>query len=261
MNSGSTKNLLEKKGHTQSFSKTSRGYFEAPNLIFDLPISSNEKIILLNLIRRADKIGRSFPSQCRICKDCGIKSRKTVRTALKQLEKTGLIKKHPPTKHTSSNTYELTQEIFLIIQDAKEEYKKKKKKEGKQTIGNIYPPPGEEIPTKENTNKENTSFNEEELRINIANGSLVDPKRNYDLGKDKERCGQFFNQVSANGEIHNIGPTRLLKKLTLNENQNKDLKPLFDSQLTPEEQKKADLLLLKIEMNNRKEFGESFYEK
>jgi len=70
------------------------GYFRAPDAIFDLNLSANAMLVLLNLYRRADKEGRSFPSKNRIARDCGFSKRTTDR-AVKELINRGIVKIDP----------------------------------------------------------------------------------------------------------------------------------------------------------------------
>ena len=70
------------------------GYFKAPDGIFDLNLSANAMLVLLNLCRRADKEGRSFPSKNRIARDCGF-SKRTTDGAVKELINRGIVKINP----------------------------------------------------------------------------------------------------------------------------------------------------------------------
>jgi len=100
--------------------KISTGYFQVPDLVFDLPLTANEKLLLIYFMRRADKSGKSFPSVKRICRDCGIKSANTVRKATKGLEKAGLVRK---IEHTvRPHYYIVAREFYEVIQAAKEKY-------------------------------------------------------------------------------------------------------------------------------------------
>jgi len=88
------------------------GYFRAPDDIFDLPISANAKLILLNLCRRADKKGCSFPSRRKIASDCSMTVR-TVDSGIKELEDKKTIMKSKKTG--KSNTYHLCNEYINLI--------------------------------------------------------------------------------------------------------------------------------------------------
>jgi len=88
------------------------GYFRAPDDIFDLPISANAKLILLNLCRRADKKGCSFPSRRKIASDCSMTVR-TVDSGIKELEDKKTIMKSKKTG--KSNTFHLCNEYINLI--------------------------------------------------------------------------------------------------------------------------------------------------
>lgn len=66
--------------------------FEYMNYIYSVQLSNKEKLVIINLLSRADKNMNCFPSVKRIAEDCGISTR-TVQRALKELEEGGFIKK------------------------------------------------------------------------------------------------------------------------------------------------------------------------
>jgi hypothetical protein len=88
------------------------GYFKAPDEIFNLDLSSKAKLILINLCRRADSNGISFPSRHKIASDCSMGIR-TVDEGLKELVSKEIIKKNP--NLGKSNTYQLSNELIKII--------------------------------------------------------------------------------------------------------------------------------------------------
>jgi hypothetical protein len=103
----------------------SGGYFQVPDLVFDLPLAANEKLVLIYFMRRADRAGRSFPSVDRICRDCGIKSQSTVRKVLKGLEREGLVRiERKPSK---SNRFYVAGWLYEVIESAKDRHAAKKK--------------------------------------------------------------------------------------------------------------------------------------
>jgi len=61
------------------------GYTKVPDFLFDLGLKPFEILVLINLIRRANKSGECFPSLGRICKDTGIKSENTVSKSITSL--------------------------------------------------------------------------------------------------------------------------------------------------------------------------------
>ena len=89
-----------------------------PDLVFDLDLTANEKLVLIYFMRRADRQGRSFPSVERICRDCGFGSRNTARKAMNSLIEAGLIRR-VPVPGRSYNFY-ISKELRRVIEDAKE---------------------------------------------------------------------------------------------------------------------------------------------
>jgi hypothetical protein len=84
--------LSKHSGPGEGLQQKGGGYFQVPDLVFDLELTANEKLVLIYFMRRADREGRSFPSVERICRDCGFKAQNTVRRAVKGLEKQGLLR-------------------------------------------------------------------------------------------------------------------------------------------------------------------------
>jgi DNA-binding transcriptional regulator YhcF (GntR family) len=135
----------------------SGGYFQVPDLVFDLPLAANEKLVLIYFMRRADRAGRSFPSVERICRDCGIKSQSTVRKALKGLEREGLVRiERKPSK---SNSFYVAGWLYEVIERAKDRHVAKKKNAAVTAPDetdrdswtdipqNLYPCPSEFVPS------------------------------------------------------------------------------------------------------------------
>ncbi len=106
-------------------SQKSGGYFQVPDVVFDLPLTANEKLVLIYFMRRADREGRSFPSVERICRDCGIKSKSTVRKVLKGLEKVGLVRVER--KPSKSNRFYVAGWLYEVIGRVKDRHIAKKK--------------------------------------------------------------------------------------------------------------------------------------
>ena len=66
----------------------SPGYFKGANCVFDLyNLKALGKLVLLYLLRRANKKGECWVSIARIAKECGIGSLNTVRTIIKDLRR------------------------------------------------------------------------------------------------------------------------------------------------------------------------------
>ena len=84
-------------------------YFQAPNTIFELALSTNEKIALLYLCRCANNASSAFPSYSTIGKKCSISRSTAIRTVNSLLEKGYLVKHTRPKKNgdNESNIYEI----------------------------------------------------------------------------------------------------------------------------------------------------------
>jgi hypothetical protein len=111
----------DKESGQGSFKKNG-GYFQVPDLVFDLPLTANEKLVLIYFMRRADRKGRSFPSVERICRDCGFKSENTARKVVRKLVKDGLVQVKPVPGR--SHNYFVSRELYRVIQDAKAKHGK-----------------------------------------------------------------------------------------------------------------------------------------
>ncbi len=98
----------------------SGGYFQVPDLVFDLPLTANEKLVLIYFMRRADRAGRSFPSVERICRDCGFGSKNTALRAINSLVESGLIRREPVPGR--SHNYFVSRDLCRIIEEAKVRY-------------------------------------------------------------------------------------------------------------------------------------------
>lgn len=93
------------------------GYFQVPDLVFDLELTANEKLVLIYFMRRADREGRSFPSVERICRDCGFGSKNTARKAMNSLIEAGLIRRVAVPGR--SYNFFISKELRRVIEDAK----------------------------------------------------------------------------------------------------------------------------------------------
>lgn len=100
--------------------QNSGGYFQVPDVVFDLPLAANEKLVLIYFMRRADRTGRSFPSVERICRDCGFGSRNTAYKAINNLVKLGHIRRRPIPGR--SHNYFISRELRRVIENAKSKY-------------------------------------------------------------------------------------------------------------------------------------------
>lgn len=134
-----------------------KGYFRAPDFLYEasLGLSGIARLVLGYLCRRADKTGKCFPSQERIARDCGLKSPKTVRKALRELVKAMWIHiLHD--KRLSTCIYQLSEKVLSLLRLAEQDVIS----HNGQNI-----PPGkvkntsdhrQNLPTKEYTGKEDT---------------------------------------------------------------------------------------------------------
>ena len=93
-----------------------------PDLVFDLELTANEKLVLIYFMRRADREGRSFPSVERICRDCGFKSENTARKAVRNLVERGLIRMESVPGR--SYNFFVSRELRRVIENAKAGYAK-----------------------------------------------------------------------------------------------------------------------------------------
>ena len=177
------------------------GYFKVPDFIFDLGLEPYEILVLINLIRRANKSGECFPSLARICRDTGIKSENTVRKTITSLISNKFVTLLS-TKQGCSNRYQVSPIIYETIKLADSKYKNKKQQQKKLTPSfdeGITPSKGVHIPphemsTKENK-KENNFFKEngenvvsakEVLGKGVANGNRAVSANPFKFEKQKK---------------------------------------------------------------------------
>lgn len=146
---------------------TSNGYFRAPDFIFDEcpQLSSNAKLIFCNLCRRINQSGNCFPSQERIGRDCGIKSPKTVRKGLNELEDAGLIYIKSGKKGSRSDSYQFTEKIMKVMHNRIHSIRDTNGQNVPNREVNNTHDNEQNLPTKEYTKKEN-KFKE---RVSILN--------------------------------------------------------------------------------------------
>jgi len=151
-----------------SLNQLSGGYFKAPNFIFDIPISKNAKIVLVQFCRRYNKKGNCFVGQKRMGIDCGIKSVKTVRKALTELEKSGLISiKRGGIKRV--HYYKLCDKIVEVVRNKSTATTNHGQKIPHTQVKNTYSD-RQKLPTKEYLVKENpTKERIEDLNENDLN--------------------------------------------------------------------------------------------
>ena len=84
-------------------------YFQAPNGVFELPLTNNEKLVMLYLLRCANNTGAAFPSYGTIGKKCSVNRRTAIRIIESLIEKGYIIKTTREIIHNNhtSNIYEL----------------------------------------------------------------------------------------------------------------------------------------------------------
>lgn len=81
-----------------------KNWFYSYNLIFELELSLQAKMIYTYLCRCADNEGQSFPSLNDIAKKCSIKTRQTVVNGIKELEEARMLSKERRTRANKSTT-------------------------------------------------------------------------------------------------------------------------------------------------------------
>jgi hypothetical protein len=81
-----------------------KNWFYSYNLMFELDLSIQAKMIYTYLCRCADNEGQSFPSLNDIAKKCSIKTRQTVVNGIKELEEARMLSKERRTRANKSNT-------------------------------------------------------------------------------------------------------------------------------------------------------------
>lgn len=78
-------------------------FFMLSNSIFKQGLKPREFIVYCRLVKHSDKNGVCFPSRRLIAEECCI-DKKTVDSAIKNLEKAGLVKKKKRRRQDGSNT-------------------------------------------------------------------------------------------------------------------------------------------------------------
>ena len=78
-------------------------FFMLSNSIFKQGLKPREFIVYCCLVKHSDKNGVCFPSRRLIAEECCI-DKKTVDSAIKNLEKAGLVKKKKRRRQDGSNT-------------------------------------------------------------------------------------------------------------------------------------------------------------
>ncbi len=153
-------------------------------MVFDLPLTANEKLVLIYFLRRADRAGRSFPSVDRICRDCGFGSKNTALKAINNLVESGLVRREPVPGR--SHNYFVSRELCRIIEEAKVRYAWRVKEssptrsEYEHPCSNNEPPGVQNMNPKEYTVKKETHKNIKRTNEEAhASSSLSPPVDNY----------------------------------------------------------------------------------
>ncbi|NIP37849.1 MAG: helix-turn-helix domain-containing protein [Candidatus Dadabacteria bacterium] len=162
------------------------GHFYAPDEVFDLPVSGYAKLILLNLCRRANKDGSSFPSKNRIASDCGI-SKRSVYKYIKELEDNRLIQKRNIIGRSS--TYVLSEGIVNISKSNHiNDESRQISPEGQANFAGV---PRQSLPTKEYTLKEYTYKEASNINTQLNNTPNI-----YELtGQEVEHFMEQWTEV------------------------------------------------------------------
>jgi len=191
--------------------KLPKGYFKVPDFVFVLGLTVYALIVLIYLCRRSDKDGVSYPSLNRICKDCGIKSRTTVISAIKQLENLKLIEKIDSGSKGSSNHYRLSDSIIAATRNKILEDKIKNQcSYVEQPRSDIGHKPVHNMNTKEYTKKENKKNKENTCNKETKN-------QNFDSTNSKQKALHEAVELvkrRALGEKVDLSP--ILEKLHCN---------------------------------------------
>lgn len=90
-------------------------------MIFDLPLSEHAKLTYLCLCRLVDSEAKAFPSHRLLCEKTGIKSKTTVKTALRELMLAGLLAAAP--QHTDAGKQ--MSNLYIIYNEPQQELIKK----------------------------------------------------------------------------------------------------------------------------------------
>ena len=146
--------------------------FWAPNLIFELDISNNAKLVYLFLCRRAKSDGTSFPSRQNIAQNCSIAIR-TIDKVLKELVSVGMLEKEH--QFNEKNPDEFTSNLYTVHE---EPYTN-------NCLGsaNIAPPPVQQL-----RSKDFKSFKEVSFKEGGASPPIPPPQ-------EKNTYGEIFNSV------------------------------------------------------------------
>lgn len=96
-------------------------FFYSYNMIFDLPLSEHAKLTYLCLCRLVDSEAKAFPSHRLLCEKTGIKSKTTVKAALRELMRAGLLAAAP--QHTDAGKQ--MSNLYIIYNEPQQELIKK----------------------------------------------------------------------------------------------------------------------------------------
>ena len=255
------------------------GYFKAPDLIFDIHLSPNAKLVLLNLCRRSNKNGYSFPSLNKICQDTGIKSTNTISKGIKELCNSGLLVKLPPSNKGSSNRYQLSELIVGII-------KKNNKSENLPYSNFEHPPskneypPTQQVSTKENTYKENINKENSNFAKNTKfSYEKQNNNKNFSVRENEEKGFQEAdnpdkpdvatqNKISSNTKTNGNRSSKANNKLRATiERMKKSINSFSESSnqhnkkdiLSTYAERNSGVVLKDIEQANIRRFGDEFY--
>lgn len=180
-------------------------YFKAPNQLFDLNISANAKLILLNLCRRASKTGSSFPSRKKIASDCSMGVR-TVDKGIQELVSKEVIKKN--LNLGKSNTYQLSDEYMnMIIPTIDKREPAQDLPKGGAEFAHL---PAQNLHSKEYTYKEYTTKEKDQLD-EFENFFKAFRETNKLLGR--ENCGDKRKTLAEYKKLSREDKNRLLPYL------------------------------------------------
>ena len=172
------------------------GFFKVPDDIFEWELSPYEIVVLVNLMRRANDTGESFPGLPKICEDTGIKDTRTVSKVVRSLEGAGWVNRF--SKGIGRKThYQLCPLICKLV--GKKTNKSRNKKESSTPAREVGTPdavrqivtpanyaclPPHEMHSKEYPEKENPMSKESYTSSNtVAN---VTAKHDFSITKDED---------------------------------------------------------------------------
>jgi len=180
------------------------GYSQIANFIYALGLSKHALLVLHYLIRCANRRrgNKCFPSIKTIAKNCSIPSETTVREAIKELIRRGLITKDTTGRH---NIYKIDDCIYLAIDKANKKDKDTRELEETPTYGDgieseetenstmethsdAIPPECDEIPT----------YSDDKYQHHMVRNKTKETRLNNHTNKQEEQNSENTNFEGVN---------------------------------------------------------------